>query len=146
MNSHLYADSDLISDPSAVMCAQTHTCISTAGPRYLSPFHQQLGQLVLQQAHRIHSYSPSYTEEKQERFFLFMRLSALENFNDLTLKKSSIPVSVCPPQTAGTAPSLRLSRPSSSGRVRQTCTVRRSYSCPTNNCTIKNPGSIQMSK
>lgn len=31
----------------------------TAGPRYLSAFHQYDGHDVLQQAHRMHSYIPS---------------------------------------------------------------------------------------
>ena len=33
--------------------------MSVAGPRYLSLFHQYEGQLVEQQAQRIHSYRPS---------------------------------------------------------------------------------------
>lgn len=36
-----------------------YTCISTAGPRYFSEFHQYEGHEVEQQAHRIHSYKPS---------------------------------------------------------------------------------------
>lgn len=35
------------------------TCMRTAGPRYLSAFHQYDGHEVLQQAHRMHSYMPS---------------------------------------------------------------------------------------
>ena len=38
---------------------QRYICISTAGPRYLSPFHQYDGHDVLQHAHRMHSYMPS---------------------------------------------------------------------------------------
>lgn len=38
---------------------QRYDCSSTAGPRYSSWFHQYDGQDVLQQAHRMHSYSPS---------------------------------------------------------------------------------------
>lgn len=38
---------------------QRYACISTAGPRYLSPFHQYDGQEVEQHAHKIHSYNPS---------------------------------------------------------------------------------------
>lgn len=36
-----------------------YACINTAGPRYLSEFHQYDGQDVLQQAQRMHSYMPS---------------------------------------------------------------------------------------
>ena len=36
-----------------------YACISVAGPKYSSWFHQYDGQLVEQHAHRIHSYRPS---------------------------------------------------------------------------------------
>lgn len=36
-----------------------YTCISTAGPRYFSEFHQYEGHEVEQHAHNIHSYKPS---------------------------------------------------------------------------------------
>ena len=39
--------------------SSARTCISTAGPRYLSAFHQYDGHAVLQHAHRMHSYRPS---------------------------------------------------------------------------------------
>ena len=38
---------------------EEHTCMSTAGPRYLSVFHQYDGQDVEQHAHKMHSYMPS---------------------------------------------------------------------------------------
>ena len=38
---------------------QRYDCISTAGPKYSSLFHQYEGHEVLQQAHRMHSYKPS---------------------------------------------------------------------------------------
>lgn len=38
---------------------QRYDCISTAGPRYSSEFHQYEGHEVLQHAHRMHSYRPS---------------------------------------------------------------------------------------
>lgn len=44
---------------------QRYACISTAGPRYLSPFHQYEGHEVEQQAHRMHSYSPSWGDTRQ---------------------------------------------------------------------------------
>lgn len=38
---------------------QRYDCSKTAGPRYSSLFHQYEGHEVLQQAHKMHSYSPS---------------------------------------------------------------------------------------
>ena len=46
---------------------QRYACISTAGPRYWSEFHQYEGHDVEQHAHRMHSYSPS----SLARFSLF---------------------------------------------------------------------------
>ena len=45
--------------PYLLSMIQRYAASSTAGPRYLSLFHQYEGQLVEQQAHRIHSYRPS---------------------------------------------------------------------------------------
>lgn len=56
-------------------------------------------------------------------------------------RDKNVPVSVCPAQTACTAPSLHWPHPSSSGRVQSTCTGHRSYSCPTN---TNNPISFTM--
>src|SRR2546429_657130 len=39
--------------------SQRYDCSRTAGPRYSSWFHQYEGHDVEQQAHRMHSYSPS---------------------------------------------------------------------------------------
>ena len=36
-----------------------YACMRTAGPKYLSPFHQYDGHAVEQHAHKIHSYRPS---------------------------------------------------------------------------------------
>lgn len=61
--------------------------------------------------------------------------------NSPAMKRENVPASVCPARTAGTAPSLHWTRPSSSGRAQLTCTGRRSYSCPTN---TNNPVSFRM--
>jgi len=45
--------------PSRESWIHLKACIRTAGPRYLSPFHQYDGHDVEQQAQRMHSYIPS---------------------------------------------------------------------------------------
>src|SRR3569623_194656 len=44
---------------SRLSARKRYACSSAAGPRNLSGFHQNDGQAVEQQAHRIHSYKPS---------------------------------------------------------------------------------------
>ena len=46
---------------------QRRACMSAAGPRYLSMFHQYEGHEVLQHAHRMHSYMPSCAKKKKKR-------------------------------------------------------------------------------
>ena len=43
---------------SRLSASQRYDCSSTAGPRYLSEFHQYEGHEVVQHAHSTHSYRP----------------------------------------------------------------------------------------
>merc|ERR1711920_768525 len=46
-------------DPSRLSSIHLYACIRTAGPKYLSAFHQYEGHEVEQHAHKMHSYRPS---------------------------------------------------------------------------------------
>lgn len=64
----------------------------------------------------IHTSRPAGEEPDHIHFHVTFHIRTLIGFYQNPNR--CVPASVCPPQTAGTAPSLPLTRPSSSGRAR----------------------------